>query len=160
MTTLKNILRRSIFRKVPSDATMNDLLAILFHRTAATMYAIYALWAIVSIIGGLPSITHGLGDLGQITFSSLVLITSAPACFGAVFWPNMARMELVFGSGFTMTIIIYLYFLISRLIAAGGSWAGFILVFSILVMPVARTSVVIIFLLRQAESRKRIDEAP
>lgn len=155
MVTLSlRVLNKSVFRKIARGTAMNDILAVLFHRTAATMYFIYTLWAITSILTGIPTVTNSIGDLGQFTFSSLVLITAAPACFGATFWPSFARLELFAGSGFSMAILIYLYLIFHSIINSGSALAGFILIWSIVVLPVARTVIVIIFLLRQAKERK------
>lgn len=160
MTTLKNIIRNSVFNNIPKGLPMNDMLAVLFHRSAATLYLIYATWAVISIALGIPSIISGIGDTGQIFFSLLVLFTAGPACFGSTFWPNMARLELFSGSAFVMTMLIYLFFQVQYAIYTENSWAGVVISLSFLVLPIARTAIVITFLLRQTQERitGKIDE--
>lgn len=155
----KQILSQSVFRKIPKGAQMDTILATLFHRSAATLYFIYALWATFALVFSVIPVTQGLGAFsGQLVFPLLVFATSAPACFGATFWPNMARLELFSGSGFVMGILIYLFFVFQETVLRAGNWAGFIVLLSILVIPAARTAIVIVFLLRQAEARNLQEE--
>lgn len=153
MTTLKNVLDNSVFNRTPRGLPMNDVLAVLFHRSAATLYLIYVFWAAISIVGGIPSVIHGLGGLGQIIFSVIVICTAGPACFGATFWPNMARLELFAGSSFIMSMLIYIFFLIQSTIQYGSSISSIFLALSFLVLPIARTAIVIVFLLRQTQEK-------
>ena len=159
MKKLKSIFARSVFRPIPRNAPMNDILAVLFHRLAASVYLIYTLWAIVSIIDGLPSIIRERGDTFQLAFSILVLLTTGPSCLGATFWPLLARIELFFGSSFVGLLILYLYFLVQNALYNTGSWPGFILIWSIIILPACRTVIVVILLLRQAkEGKKKLAE--
>jgi hypothetical protein len=145
---------RSVFRPVPSGTHMNAILAILSHRFAATVYLIYAIWAVVSIITGIPTIENEAGTSFQLIFSSLVLIIAGPACVGAAFWPVLARLELFFSSGFLGLLVLYMYFVINNVINNGGSWAGSILVLSYMVLPGYRVLIIIVLLLRQAKEEK------
>ena len=133
---------------------MNDILAVLFHRLAATLYLLYSLWAIVSIITGIPSISRLQGDTFQLIFSSVVLITTAPACVGATFWPILARLELFFSSGFIGLLLLYMYFVIYNILFSHGSWAGSLLVVGYIVLPICRVVIITILLLRQAREEK------
>lgn len=157
--TIKAIIHNSVFRPIPKNTPINDVLATLFHRSAATVYAIYCAWAIIAFIAGLPTISEGLGLSGQLVYSVLTLATAAPACIGATFWPNLARTELIGGSAFVTTIVIYLYFILQNILFGEGSWAGLVLILSVAVLPAARTVIVIILLLRQAKDRKAAETA-
>jgi hypothetical protein len=157
MMTLKTIVTHSVFRRLLPGTPMDTVLATLFHRSAATMYGIYTLWAIVAFITGIIPIIDGFGTLiGRVIFPALILITAALSGIGASFWPNMARLELFAGSSFVMALIIYIVYIGARVVSgeSGSSWAGFIIATSYLVIPTARTVLVIILLLRQAEERK------
>lgn len=150
----------SIFRPLPvspmgTGMSMNDILAILFHRAAATMYFIYALWGLFSLILGLPTLNSIDGLDWQLVFSAAVLLTAIPAGLGCVFWPAMARTELYAGSSFVAGMLIYMYFTLQNLFTNnGGSWTSLILLLSIIVVPAARTVVITIFLLVQARAEK------
>ena len=134
---------------------MDTILATMFHRSAATLYFLYALWAAVALVTGIIPITEGLGNfIGRGVFPLLVMVTAAPAGLGAAFWPNMARLELFSGSAFVMTLLIYLWFIGSRTLSGESNWAGFVVSLSYIVIPLVRTILVIILLLRQAEERK------
>ena len=134
---------------------MDSVLAVLFHRSAATLYFIYSLWAISALVVGILPITENLGStIGTLVFPLLIVLTAAPAGIGATFWPNMARLELFSGSSFCMVLLIYLYFIGARAVTGEGNWAGLLVSLSFLVIPVARTVIVTLLLLRQAEERK------
>ena len=155
MTTLKAIVTHSVFRPIPKGTAMDSVLAMLFHRSAATLYALYALWALIALFMGFPSIEEGLGrTIGNLVFPVLVLSTTIPAGVGATFWPNMARLELFAGSAFAMTMLIYVIFAFVAAFNGSGTWQGAEILLTILIIPVARTVIVIVLLLRQAEDRK------
>lgn len=146
------LVNKSVFRRIPPGTTMNEILAVCFHRFAATIYLFYVLWAVVSLVDGIPSIISTQGDLFQVIFSSLVLITAIGACIGVVFWPKLARMELFASTSFSGLVVIYLYNVLMALLdGTSKNWATFILIFSLLVLPVCRIVIMIIFLLRQAK---------
>lgn len=155
----KRVLSKSVFRRIPHGTPMNDILAVLSHRFAATVYLIYAVWAVVSIITGIPSISREAGITFQLILSSLVLIIAGPACIGATFWPILARLELFFSSGFIGLLGLYLYFAINNVLTNNGSWAGSILVLSFIVLPAYRVAIITVLLLRQAREEKEAKEA-
>lgn len=148
---LKGIFRRSVFKPIPVDTPMNDVLAVLFHRLAATVYLSYVLWGIVSLIYGLPSIVRAQGAEFQVLFSIGVIVTAAPSCIGSTFWPVLARLELFSSSGFISLLLLYGYFLAMNVIEHGGSPAGIFLIISAAVMPSCRAVVIVVLLLRQAK---------
>ena len=157
LASVRRLLNVSVFKKIPTDAAMNDILATLFHRATATMYLIYSLWAVVVFSTGLPSVLAAAGDPGVVGLSVAVLVTAGPACLGSTFWPKMARTELVGGSGFAAAMLIYLGFLLWNILFNEGTWAGWVLIWSIVVVPLARTVVIILFLLVQARKRKEAE---
>lgn len=157
---MRRILSRSVFKPMPRGMAMNDVLAILFHRSAATVYMLYALWAIVSFIPApntaSPVTTEELGYMiGRVIFPLVVLILSTISGIGAIFWPVMARVELFAGSAFCASLLIYSVLTIGRAIEGTSSWSSVVLIFAVIVLPVARTVIVYLFLVRQAEERKR-----
>lgn len=137
---------------------MDSLLAILFHRAAATLYLFYVIWGFIALSGfGVMPITEGAGALiGRVVFPFIVIVSAGLAALGATFWPNLARMELFAGSAFCMSLVIYLYFVVTRAIGGEGSWSGFVVLLSILVIPAARTVVVIVLLFRQAHPEQQL----
>jgi hypothetical protein len=154
LNKLKIIITTSVFKSIPDNTAMNDVLATIFHRFSATVYAFYSLWAVISVFDGLPTIVKAEGDHFQFWFSVLVLITAAPSCLGATFWPHLARIELFFGASFGGLIALYLYFILKNVIEGDGSFAGWFLIWSIMVLPTCRTIVVIVLLVRQERERK------
>ena len=136
---------------------MEAILASLFHRASATIYACYVVWSIVAIFNGIPSLVAANGSQWQVLFSIAVAITATPAMFGATFWPLFARLEAFAGSAFVGLILLYIGFLVANQLAGvgTGSWAGVFLIMSILVIPGCRCVVVIVFLMRQAAERDR-----
>lgn len=156
---LQRLVDKSVFKSLPitpngSGNSMNDILAVLFHRATATMYLIYSVWATISIVVGIPTLADIQGSEWQIYFSLSVLLTTAPAGLGATFWPAMARTELFAGSSFVAGMLIYLFFSFQRAISGEGSWAGAVILISIIVIPLARTAVITIFLMVQAKAAK------
>jgi len=150
----KRVYNASVFRKMPDDFTMSDVFAALFHRLAATTYLIYSTWAIMVIFNGVPSLVRQQGDQWTTIFAAFVLLLAAPACIGATFFPQMARTELFSGAGFVALMAVYFYLLIADIITRGGGFAGIMLLLSVVVMPLARTAIIVYFLLRQAKQRK------
>ena len=155
MSKFQELRAKTVFRKEPVVTTMSDIIAILFHRSAATLYLIYALYAVVAIGVGIPTLTSAFGDFVQLAFSFFVLVCTAPACFGATFFPKYARLELYAGAGF-VALIFFIYMI--PLLVAGvmgdlPKFAQLVLVSSILVVPVARCVFVYITLIHQAEER-------
>src|SRR5690606_4666668 len=105
------IYNKSVFRRLPEASSMETILSIMLHRLSATLYLIYALWAVISIVKGVPSLIAANGEEWQVMFSIAVLLFAAPSCFGATFWPSYARLELYAGAGFTTLLAIYMFFL-------------------------------------------------
>lgn len=153
----REIIRRSVFEPVGKGASMEAILASLFHRASATIYFLYVVWAAISIPAGIPSLIAARGTDWQVLFSIAILIATVPACFGAIFWPSFARLEAFMGTAFVGLIILYIGWLVANQVTGvgQGTWAGVFLISSILVMPTCRCVVVIIFLIRQAEERER-----
>lgn len=156
MRIFNAIRERSVFKKLDKDVPMADLLAAMFHGMSATIYAIYVFWAIVALVFGIPNLIAANGDVWQNVFSALCLVIAAPACFGATFWPSFARLEALAGSSFIGLIVLYIGTLISNVITHTGSasWADVVIISSVLVMPICRTIIVLVLLIRQAAKEK------
>lgn len=130
----------------------------MFHRGTAVLYFVYIAWAVASIIGGIPTLIQAQGDTFQLLFSSLVLICTLPACIGATFFPLFARLELYAGVAFVSLMVVYLYFLIQRAIS-GESVIGVsaVVTVSYIVIPLFRSLIIYLFLLRQAKTVTRAE---
>jgi undecaprenyl pyrophosphate phosphatase UppP len=151
MKKFSNIVGRSVFKPLPKDQEMNSLLTVAFHRSAATLYMLYFLWGVASTVKGAPSLVQTNGQTWTTIFAVLIILTTAPACFGATFWPNYARLELFAGSSVSVLLAIYVVVLGYNAILGNNTWASVFLTLSILVIPTVRTVVVYLFLIRQAE---------
>jgi hypothetical protein len=154
VNTIKRVVSASVFRKMPPDYSMSDIFAALFHRLAATLYLIYSVWAVDVILRGVSSLVAQQGDQWTSIFAAFVLLTTGPACLGASFFPKLANLELYSGGAFIALMAVYYFFLVRNTIETGGSEAGVILLMSIIVMPLARTLIIMYFLVKQAEARR------
>jgi hypothetical protein len=154
---LKTIRDRSVFATIGKGAEMNAILAALFHRASASIYLCYVLWSTISVFYGIPSLVAARGTDWQVLFSIAVVITAAPACFGATFWPSFARMEAFAGTAFVGLMILYVILLVGNQInnVGSGSWSGVFLILSLMIMPACRCVIVLIFLVRQAAAREK-----
>lgn len=151
--------RKSVFRRQPRELSMNDMVAIYFHRLAATTYFAYAVWGGISTIKGVPSLVASQGQDWTTIFSFCVLITTAPACFGATFWPAFARMEALFGSSVVALFILYLIIYSIQMVQGSVGISYTPLLASLLILPICRTIIVIAFLMRQADQRQELIKA-
>lgn len=151
---IRRIFNKSVFRRMEKGSAMETVLATMFHRLSATLYLIYCVWAVVSIVVGIPILIRANGEEWQTLFSIAVLCLAAPSCFGAAFWPSFARLELFAGAMFTALLCVYMFFVVSGALFSGDSWARVILVSSVLVVPAFRFTIVMLFLLKQAEERE------
>ena len=140
----------TVFKRQPKESTMESTLTNLFHRASAIIYFIYALWGIAATIYGLPTLVEANGSQWQEMFSLAVAVVSAPAAFGAAFWPAFARLELIAGSSFVGLITVYIIFSVFY----APTFASFVLLCSILVIPAARVYIIIRFLLEQSDAEK------
>lgn len=152
---LQRVIGRSVFLPIAKGSTMESILSVMFHRVSATLYFAYSVWAVVSVIAGIPSLIAANGEQWQTIFSIAVLICALPSCFGATFWPSFARLELFAGAAFSTLLAIYLFYLTGNALFNGGAWAGVVLLTTVLVVPFCRLIIIIMFLLRQAEDRKK-----
>lgn len=155
-TGAQRVLAVSVFRPLAQGTAMDSILTAMFHRLSATLYLIYCIWAVVAIIDGIPSLAQANGEQWQTLFYMAVLVFAAPSCFGATFWPNFARLELFAGAGFTTLLAVYVFFLLGNAFFSGDALSYAVIVTSVLVVPLARLIIVIMFLLRQAEERKEM----
>lgn len=156
---MRAMASRSVFARLPKAASMETILAAMFHRLSATLYAIYGVWAIVATVAGIPSLIAANGEQWQTIFSIAVLMCTIPSCIGATFWPVFARLELFSGVIFTTLLAIYIFFLVGNALFNEGSWSGAVIISSVLVVPLVRLIIVFIFLLRQAEVRREAYES-
>jgi hypothetical protein len=145
----------TVFNKIQDPPKHpNEVLAIFFHRTAAVLYFIYAIWGISSIALRIPSISEELGSIPQIVFSALVVLVTVPCCIGATFFPRLGRLELFSSSSFAMLLVIYEgLILIEGLEGNMHHLVSFILILSTLVVPVSRASFIYWTLTAQAKGR-------
>lgn len=133
---------------------MDTVFAYMFHRTAATVYLIYAGWGLIVGVDGVPSLVYQQGNEWTTLFALAVFATAVPACLGATFFPKYARLELFAGASFAALLLVYFFFLLLNLTQGIGSVAGFEILLSVVVIPIARTFIVMFFLIQQAKERQ------
>lgn len=154
MNKLLVLINRSVFHGSTRGASMDSILATMFHRVSATMYLGFAAWAVVSAIYFMPDLL-GSGEQGFRAILAIgVLVVSLPACFGATFWPSLARMEAFFGAGLVGVLIAYLWDVVEDAFAGHDSWRTVTTVLIFLIVPMTRWSIVVLFLVRQAKVRE------
>lgn len=155
---MKRLYDASVFRGKADDCTMSDVFATLFHRLAATLYLLYGAWGGLVAWDGIGSLTRQQGAEWTTIFAMFVLLLTIPACIGATFFPEQARLELYAGAAFSVLMLIYYYFLVVDIVQRGAPLAGLILPLSVVVMPVARSVIVMRLLLMQARARRPVSE--
>lgn len=152
MRKISELVGRSVFKKMAPGREMNAILAVVFHRSAATLYLLYFAWGVAQTIQGAPSLVLNNGQTWTTIFAILVMITTAPSCFGATFWPNFARLELFAGSSVVTLLFAYIAILgYNTFFLHNSTVGGWILSITVIVIPAARTAVVFLFLSNQAE---------
>lgn len=146
MRLFKILYSKSVFSPLGFPGSASDTLATLFHRTAATVYMLYAAWGFSSTLRGIPSVDSAFGDFSQFVFSFFVLVVALLACVGATFFPKTGRLELFAGASFAG--LIFFVYLLSQII--DGSVDGAVLITSILVLPIARSVFIYLTLIKTA----------
>jgi len=136
------------------DHHPNETLAVLFHRTAATLYFLYAIWGLTTTWSGIPTLIEANGDIWQFFFSFGVFLICVPACIGATFFPHTARLELFTGSGFIAAIIVFMAFQLSSAFQDIAHFGGFALLATILVVPLSRGIMIYRTLIKQAKDNE------
>lgn len=149
---MRSLLKNTVFEPLEDDWKPDKVLAVLFHRSAATLYLIYFCWGISSIIGRIPSIVEAQGDLFQTVFSALVSIVSGLAFFGALQFPSHARLEMYSAASFATLVFIYEIFLAFTFFDGFNPSYGpaFLLSLSYLVIPLSRVVFIYVTLVKQA----------
>lgn len=149
---MRNLISKTVFNRIPDHSPADKILAVLFHRSAATIYFIYASWGVVSYFGVIPTLSITQGSFFQQVFSLGMFFTSIIAAFGATFFPKTGRTELFAGLGVTTLLSYYILSLF---------YAGFIMhdaskipaaVYgaSHLVVPIARSVFIYLTLVKTA----------
>lgn len=99
----------TVFNKInPETMHPNEVLAIVFHRTAFILYCMYALWGFWSLAINLPDFvsesSHDFSDF----FYFLVPVPAILAAVGAAKFPKWGRMEMFAASALVGFIGIFL----------------------------------------------------
>lgn len=148
---VRKLLERTVFNPIGGKWSPDRVLAILFHRSAATLYLIYGCWGLVSIFGSIPTLVHFQGDVVQLVFSFLVMPMSFCAFVGALFFPAFARIEMFSAASLVTLVTIYEVFVfIAFLQGDVPHGVGFVLNLSHLVIPIARIVFIYVTLIKQA----------
>ena len=155
ITKLRKLRAKSIFRPL-QDAYDDKILAILFHRSAFTLYFIYLWWGFTSLIGIIPQHALAQGSFLQQVFSASIMLVSGSAMLGSAFFPHTGRLEMFAGSAF---VALFTYYIITNginSVAAPGddpyALGRFIYGGSHLVVPVARTIYIYLTLIKVARN--------
>lgn len=152
VTFIRKLIGRSVFRSIRGK-TMDGVFTNMFHRTAATLYALYALWGAIVVADGLPTLVNQQGSEWTTIFALFVVATAGPAALAATFFPRLAQIELYAGVSFAALLLVYLFFVLVNLWEGIGSAASTELIASVVVVPVARTAIIVWFLIQQAHER-------
>lgn len=149
MQLIKKLYHYSVFNPMRVGSIPPTMvIAMLFHRTAATVYLMYALWGIVTGFGTSPTLDDYNSELFSNFFSLFAVLTTIPAAIGATFFPRTGRLEMYAASAFTGLMLVYLAFGLGRAITGESHWGSIILLLSILVIPIARFSFILLTLVR------------
>lgn len=148
----------TIFNRIDPDTMHpNEVLAVVFHRTAFILYCIYTLWAITGAAFNWNDFTHEAAHDFSDFFSFLVAPCAALAAIGALKFPKWGRMEMFAAATLVGFILIFLIigFInaynhpdISRL------WLNLILNTTHIVLPVMRAGFVFRTLVWEAFIRR------
>lgn len=146
------LLKNTVFEPIADDWKPDKVLAVLFHRSAATLYLIYFLWGSTSIVGSIPTLVNTQGDFFQIFFSILVACVSLLAFFGALRFPILARLEMFSAASLATLVLVYEIFLAFALFQGDRAGLGpaFVLSLSYLVVPTSRMVFIYVTLIKQA----------
>lgn len=133
----------TIFNKIDPDRMhANEILAVYYHRSAATLYALYAAWGVAAFINNIPSFTtessHDFFDF----FTTLVAPVAVAAFFGALYFPRTGRLELFAAAALATLVVVFL--VLTGLSAVHSTdpraWVNFILNITHLVIPISRVA--------------------
>lgn len=99
----------TVFNKIhPDTMHPNEVLAIVFHRTAFILYTMYTAWALYGVATNLPDFlsedAHDFSDF----FYFLVPLPAILAAIGALRFPKWGRMEMFAASALATFIGIFL----------------------------------------------------
>lgn len=153
---MRKIISRTVFSPIKKDWTLDKILAVLFHRTAVTLYFLYFLWGIATILRLLPGVLSFHGDIITTAFALLVIPIALLACIGALYFPKYARLEMYTAASFVTLVIGYEIFVVIDVVIADvipGETVlstSLILITSRLVVPLARLSFIYASLMKQA----------
>ena len=136
---MHRFLSNTVFNRIDKRAPANEVLAIILHRSAFTLYGIYMIWGIVYAIVASPQILLNEGSIFINFFGCLIAIFSANAAMGALHFPSLGRLELFAASALIPLIIAFLL-LTSSSVLMGDLRAlnNLILNCAHLVIPLAR----------------------
>jgi len=149
MKTLTEWYRSTIWYNPRSvRISSNQVLAVSYHRTAATTYFVYLVWGILSSVDD---------DHYQDWFPFLIVVASFLAFIGANCFPSTGRIELFAASALTVLILTFIMLtLVHAVTVHPGTWsANLVLDASFLIIPVSRISFIIRQLLREASRSKK-----
>lgn len=146
MKLFKKLYEASVFSPIGFPGNNDQIMATLFHRAAATLYLLYALWGFTSTITGIPSVINTYGDFTQVVFAFFVFLVAVPACIGATFFPRTGRLEMHFEMAFVG--LIFFVYVIAQIVT--GSINGTMLILSVLVVPISRAIFIYLILIRTA----------
>ena len=136
----------TVFNKInPEGMHPNEILAIVFHRSAFILYCMYAIWGIVSVFANYHEFatepSHDFGDF----FQMLVPPVAVVAAIGALHFPKWGRMEMFAASALATLIVVFLIIYTIQAIShpeLPRLWANLVLNTTHLVVPVMRAGFV------------------
>ena len=154
---MRQFISNTVFSPMDKIWIPDKVLAVLFHRSAATLYLIYSLWGITSIFGSLPSIVAAQGDIVQIVFSLMVAPISFAAFVGALYFPKFARLEMYTASALFTLVGLYELVVFWQFTQGNPSYGPqFVLNISHLVIPGSRVLFIYLTLIKQAGDKENV----
>lgn len=145
-------MRNTVFHPIEMDWKSDKVLSVLFHRSAVTLYLIYVMWAVASLVIKWPLLDEHPGETITELLSLFIIPLAGISLIGALYFPRMARLEM-FSAGSFVTLV-FLFEIYGAVIFFGGNFetgANLILNTSHLVIPIVRIVFIYLTLIKQAE---------
>jgi len=97
----------SVFNKHKHYDYPNEMLAIYYHRSAATLYLIYAVWGMFSFFHSIPTFELAAPDFKEL-FPLYIVPIALTSMVGATFFPRTGRLEMFASAGLASLVTFYI----------------------------------------------------
>lgn len=157
MTILTRLYEASVFKPVTTRRLHSQqVLVLMFHRTAAFTYALVALWGVTSAITGVQTLAVVWGAGIQSFYSLCVALAALVGMVGAAFFPRTARMEMYATSSLLPLTLLYTALLGFHVFFLGDLDRASLLPFSMLPVPIILARIIFVYtsLIEQASQEQ------